>query len=102
AATFIDLIAPAVHEVVLNGRSLPVAEVFADSRIQLTDLQAQNELTIVADCAYMNTGEGVHRFVDPVAEEVYLYSQFEVADARRLLALFAQPEWKADFPRSEA
>ncbi|HLR27052.1 MAG TPA: aminopeptidase N, partial [Ruania sp.] len=97
AATFIDLIAPAVHEVVLNGRSLPVAEVFADSRIQLTDLQAQNELTIVADCAYMNTGEGLHRFVDPVDEEVYLYSQFEVADTRRMFAVFEQPDLKAAF-----
>src|SRR5699024_3008844 len=97
AATFIDLIAPAVHEVVLNGRSLPVAEVFADSRIQLTDLQAQNELTVVADCAYMNTGEGLHRFVDPVDEEVYLYSQFEVADTRRMFAVFEQPDLKAAF-----
>src|SRR5699024_8751285 len=97
AATFIDLIAPAVHEVVLNGRSLPVAEVFADSRIQLPDLQAQNELTVVADCAYMNPGEGPPRFVDPVDEEVYLYSQFEVADTRRMFAVFEQPDLKAAF-----
>src|SRR5690625_4822623 len=87
ASSFIDLIAPTVHEVVLNGRSLPVAEVFADSRIQLADLAAENELTVVADCAYMRTGEGLHRFVDPVDGEVYLYSQFEVADTRRMFAV---------------
>src|SRR5690625_3187841 len=97
ANSFIDLIAPAVHEVVLNGRSLPVAEVFADSRIQLTDLAAENELTVVADCAYMRTGEGLHRFVDPVDDEVYLYSQFEVADTRRMFAVFEQPDLKAAF-----
>ncbi len=97
ASSFIDLIAPAVHEVVLNGRSLPVAEVFADSRIQLADLAAENELVVLADCAYMRTGEGLHRFVDPVDEEVYLYSQFEVADTRRMFAVFEQPDLKATF-----
>ena len=44
ASTFIDLIAPTVHEVVLNGRSLDVADVVADSRIRLDDLAAENEL----------------------------------------------------------
>jgi len=97
ASTFIDLIAPAVHEVVLNGRALDVADVFADSRITLPDLAAENELRVVADCAYMTTGEGLHRFVDPVDGEVYLYSQFEVADSRRVFAVFEQPDLKAEF-----
>ena len=97
ASTFIDLIAPTVHEVTLNGRTLDVAEVFADSRIRLDDLAAENELTVVADAAYMNTGEGLHRFVDPVDDEVYLYSQFEVADSRRVFAVFEQPDLKATF-----
>ena len=47
--------------------------------------------------AYMNTGEGLHRFVDPVDDEVYLYSQFEVADSRRVFAVFEQPDLKATF-----
>ncbi|WP_029289468.1 aminopeptidase N [Cellulomonas sp. HZM] len=97
ASTFVDLIAPTVHEVVLNGRSLDVAQVFADSRIALDDLAEENELLVVADCAYMNTGEGLHRFVDPVDDEVYLYSQFEVADSRRVFAVFEQPDLKATF-----
>jgi aminopeptidase N len=95
ASTFIDLIAPAVHEVVLNGRSLPVAEVVSEGRIALPDLAEQNELRVVADAAYMHTGEGLHRFVDPVDDEVYLYSQFEVADARRVFTCFDQPDLKA-------
>ena len=45
----------------------------------------------------MNTGEGLHRFVDPVDEEVYLYTQFEVADCRRMFAVFEQPDLKATF-----
>ena len=97
ASTFIDLIAPQVHQVVLNGTDLDVSTAVADSRIALADLQEQNELRVVADCAYMNTGEGLHRFVDPVDDEVYLYSQFEVADSRRVFAVFEQPDLKAAF-----
>ncbi|WP_424887464.1 aminopeptidase N [Streptomyces sp. XH2] len=98
AETFIDLVAPAVHEVVLNGTALDVAEVFADSRIALPGLVAgRNELKVVADCAYTNTGEGLHRFVDPVDQQAYLYTQFEVPDARRVFASFEQPDLKAVF-----
>ncbi len=95
ASTFIDLIAPGVHEVMLNGVSLPVGEVVSTARIALPELAAQNELRVVADCEYMHTGEGLHRFVDPVDDEVYLYSQFEVADARRVFTCFDQPDLKA-------
>ncbi|MER5932347.1 aminopeptidase N [Streptomyces sp. NPDC002054] len=98
AETFIDLVAPTVHEVVLNGKALDVAAVFRDSRIALADLAAgANELKVVADCAYTNTGEGLHRFVDPVDQQAYLYTQFEVPDARRVFASFEQPDLKATF-----
>ncbi|MFF4695497.1 aminopeptidase N [Streptomyces chattanoogensis] len=98
AETFIDLVAPAVHEVVLNGEALDAAEVFKDSRIALRGLAAgRNELRVVADCAYTNTGEGLHRFVDPVDQQAYLYTQFEVPDARRVFASFEQPDLKATF-----
>ncbi|WP_084074905.1 aminopeptidase N [Demequina sp. NBRC 110052] len=96
-STFIDLIAPAVLSITLNGEELDAAEHFADSRIALPNLKVENELTVVADCAFMNTGEGLHRFVDPEDDEVYLYSQFEVADTRRVYAVFEQPDLKASF-----
>jgi aminopeptidase N len=97
AASFIDLIAPAVHEVVLNGTVLDPGEVFQDSRIALPSLAAENELRVVADCAYSSSGEGLHRFVDPVDQQTYLYTQFEVPDARRVFASFEQPDLKAEF-----
>src|SRR5215218_1079772 len=97
SSTFVDLVARTVHEVTLNGRSLDPAEVADGVRIRLDDLAAENELRVVADCRYMNTGEGLHRFVDPVDNEVYLYSQFEVADSRRVFAVFEQPDLKARF-----
>ncbi len=96
-STFIDLVAETVHEVELNGRMLDPAQVADGIRIALPDLAASNELRVVADCRYMNTGEGLHRFVDPVDGEVYLYSQFEVADARRVFTVFEQPDLKASF-----
>ncbi|MFI8995239.1 aminopeptidase N [Streptomyces sp. NPDC053542] len=98
ADSFIDLVAPTVHEVVLNGTTLAPEDVFADSRIALTGLRSgRNELKVVADCAYTNTGEGLHRFVDPVDQQAYLYTQFEVPDARRVFASFEQPDLKATF-----
>ena len=96
ASTFIDLIARRVHSVTLNGRSIP-ASAFTDSRIALDELALENELVVVADCEYTNTGEGLHRFVDPVDGEVYLYTQFEVPDSRRVFAVFEQPDLKATF-----
>jgi aminopeptidase N len=97
ASTFIDAITAEVHSVVLNGESLDVSKVADGTRIQLENLQADNELTVIADAFYMNTGEGLHRFVDPVDNEVYLYSQFEVPDSRRVFAVFEQPSLKATF-----
>ncbi|EZP29811.1 aminopeptidase N [Microbacterium oleivorans] len=97
ASTFVDLIARGIREITLNGRSLDPAAVFSDSRIALDGLTDENELVVVADCEYTNTGEGLHRFVDPVDGEVYLYSQFEVPDSRRVFAVFEQPDLKATF-----
>ncbi|WP_298036537.1 aminopeptidase N [uncultured Microbacterium sp.] len=97
SSTFIDLIARDVREISLNGELIAPDEVFADSRIALSGLQAENVLVIDADCEYTNTGEGLHRFVDPVDGEVYLYSQFEVPDSRRVFAVFEQPDLKATF-----
>ncbi|MFD0315030.1 aminopeptidase N [Streptomyces flavalbus] len=96
--SFIDLVAPTVHEVTLNGDTLDPAELFQDSRIALPGLlEGRNVLRVVADCAYTNTGEGLHKFVDPVDQQAYLYTQFEVPDARRVFASFEQPDLKATF-----
>ncbi|MEC5149425.1 aminopeptidase N [Cryobacterium sp. GrIS_2_6] len=97
ASTFIDAITRTVHAVTLNGVDLDPASVSDGIRIQLDGLAAENTLTVVADAEYTNTGEGLHRFVDPVDNEVYLYSQFEVPDSRRVFAVFEQPDLKAAF-----
>ena len=98
ASTFIDLIAASVEQITLNGESLEPATHFDGVRVQLPALRSgDNQLTVDATGVYMNTGEGLHRFVDPVDEAVYLYTQFEVADCRRMFAVFEQPDLKATF-----
>ncbi|MET9421355.1 aminopeptidase N [Streptomyces sp. NPDC006540] len=97
ASTFVDLLAPSVTAVTLNGRQLDPATVFDGSRITLDGLAAKNVLVVDAQCAYSRTGEGLHRFVDPEDGEVYLYTQYEPADARRVFADFEQPDLKAPF-----
>ncbi len=97
ATSFADLIAPSVTAVSLNGKDLDPSEVFDGTRIVLEDLAADNELVVDAQCAYSRTGEGMHRFVDPEDGEVYLYTQYEPADSRRVFANFEQPDLKAPF-----
>jgi len=97
ASTFVDLIAESVEAVTLNGERLDPAQVYADSRLELHDLAEHNELRVQARCAYSRTGEGLHRSVDPSDGNVYLYTQFEVPDARRVYATFEQPDLKSRF-----
>ncbi|GAB2444821.1 aminopeptidase N [Nocardioides hungaricus] len=97
AETFADLVDATVHEITLNGTAIDPATAYADSRIALAGLAAENELVVRADCTYSRTGEGLHRFVDPADDRVYTYSQFEVPDARRVYTTFEQPDLKAPF-----
>ncbi|AQA21254.1 aminopeptidase N [Rhodococcus sp. MTM3W5.2] len=95
--TYIDLIATAVRSATLNGAALDITGYDESTGIALTGLAERNELIIEADCEYSHTGEGLHRFVDPADGSVYLYSQFETADAKRMFACFDQPDLKATF-----
>jgi len=97
AETFVDFVGENVEEIILNGESLDPWTHFKDSRVHLPGLRDHNTVTIRAVGRYTNTGEGLHRFVDPVDGEVYLYSQFEVPDSRRMYPVFEQPDLKATF-----
>jgi aminopeptidase N len=97
ASTFIDAITASVSLIELNGESLEPATNSDGVRIQLPNLKTENELMVRARGIFSNSGEGLHRFVDPVDGEVYLYTQFEVPDSRRMFAVFEQPDLKATF-----
>jgi aminopeptidase N len=97
ASTFVDVIAAGFRAATLNGAALDTSGYEPETGIALSDLAADNVLVVDADCLYTNTGEGLHRFVDPVDGEVYLYSQFETADAKRMYTCFDQPDLKGTF-----
>jgi aminopeptidase N len=97
ASSFLDLIADSVEKITLNGKELNPAQVFVDSRIELSDLAEHNTVEVLATCQYSNTGEGLHRSIDPSDGNIYLYSQFEGARCRRVYAVFDQPDLKATF-----
>ncbi|PFG30057.1 aminopeptidase N [Paramicrobacterium agarici] len=94
-ATWVDFIGESIESVTLNGVDVPVQ--YDGARIQVAGLAASNSLTIVARGVYSRSGEGMHRFVDPVDGETYLYTQYEPADSRRVMACFEQPDMKARF-----
>ncbi|HKQ41209.1 MAG TPA: aminopeptidase N [Pseudonocardia sp.] len=97
ASSWIDFVGAEVRSATLNGAALDVSGYREDDGIALPELAAENELRVSALGRYMNTGEGLHRFVDPVDGHVYLYSQFETADCKRLFACFDQPDLKARY-----
>jgi aminopeptidase N len=94
--TFINLTAPAVREIILNGAPVGL-DAFDGDRITLAGLAASNVLRVVAECAYSRSGEGLHRFTDPADGRVYLYSDLETFDAHRVYACFDQPDMKASY-----
>src|SRR5690606_7378406 len=93
--TWLDFIGDSVESVTVNGELVPV--VYDGARIIIGGLKEINVVTVVATGRYSRSGEGLHRFVDPVDGETYLYTQYEPADARRVFVCFEQPDLKAPF-----
>jgi len=97
SSTFIDFVGLSIESATLNGSPLTLSGWNNSDGLALPGLEKDNVLVVAATGLYTNTGEGLHRFVDPVDKAVYLYSQFETADAKRLFACFDQPDLKARF-----
>ncbi|MFI7541411.1 aminopeptidase N [Actinoplanes sp. NPDC049599] len=97
AQTFIEVAAATVRSAVLNGTPVDLSGWSAEKGLELTGLAAENTLVVDADYAYSASGQGMQRSEDPVDREIYLYSQFETADAQRVYACFDQPDLKSVF-----
>jgi aminopeptidase N len=95
ASTFIEAAAVSMRSATLNGEPVDTSGWSAETGLALTGLRADNTLVVDADFAFSTSGQGLHRSVDPVDGEVYLYSQFETADAQRVYACFDQPDLKS-------
>ena len=91
--TWVDFLGATVEAVVVNGEERPVE--WDGARVRLTGLVEHNIVTVRARGLFSTSGEGLHRFRDPVDGQVYLYTQYEPADCRRVYACFEQPDLKA-------
>ncbi len=93
--TWIDFIGESVTQVTVNGVDQEV--LWDGARVTVRDLEAHNTVRIQATAAYSRSGEGMHRYVDPADGNTYLYTQYEPADSRRVMACFEQPDMKARY-----
>ena len=91
--TFLDFLDGTVHRLVVNGE--PQAVRHDGARLALRLEPGHNIVEVEAEATFSTSGQGLHRFFDPVDGRCYLYTQFEPADARRLFPCFEQPDLKA-------
>jgi len=96
ADTYVNLIADALVSATLDGVPLDAAA-FDGEHLAFHSGAGDHELVVASIMRFSRTGEGLHRFVDPADGRVYIYSQFESADARRMFPTFEQPDLKATF-----
>ncbi len=97
AETFIEAAAVKLTGATLNGAPLDLSTWSPEKGLPLPGLAEKNVLVVEGDFAYSASGQGLQRSVDPVDKEIYLYSQFETADAQRVYAAFDQPDLKSVF-----
>lgn len=97
-STFLDATCDAVHEVLIDGASVHDPTIITQTRILLHDLSpGTHTVTVVATMRYQHEGNGLHHFVDPQDQLVYLHSQCEPFDAHLIYPCFDQPDLKTCF-----
>ncbi|MET0422966.1 MAG: aminopeptidase N [Actinoplanes sp.] len=99
AGTFLEFEPVEIASITLNGEPVAASAVAA-GRLTLTGLAETNELVVDATMRYSNTGEGLHKYVDPADGSVYLYQHMFINNAGRILPSFDQPDLKASFQLS--
>jgi len=80
------------QEVLLDG--VP-ATTYDGRRLTLTDLGAQNEVTVEARVPYVTDGDGMHTFIDPADGATYVSAYVGMDLAQRIFPCFDQNDLKA-------
>lgn len=102
---FLDLFAQRVDSLVINGVAVqPSTEgpsPFRGHRVYLDTALlrngCKNNVVIQYTAAFSTSGNGLHRFVDPLDSQEYLYAQCEPFAAHQYFPCFDQPDIKAIF-----
>jgi aminopeptidase N len=83
----------------IDGHAAPAAlRDYTGARLPLPELAAGiHTLEVTAECTYSHVGTGVHRAVDPVDSQSYLYTHSEPFEAHKIFACFDQPDLKGTF-----
>ncbi|WP_283102731.1 aminopeptidase N [Shewanella abyssi] len=100
-ALTLDLNQATISHFSINGKK--VYPNYNNSYITLNPgllVSGSNTVEVQFTRAHSTNGEGLHRFVDPVDDKVYLYSHFEPAAAQQMFAVFDQPDLKATYTLS--
>jgi aminopeptidase N len=95
AATFADLDALAVHEVVLNGTRID-PRLAADGRLVLPGLADRNALTVAATVAISGSGGGLTHYTDPADGHRYVLANCFPTMAPTVFCCFDQPDLRAE------
>ncbi|MEU8222400.1 aminopeptidase N [Kribbella sp. NPDC048915] len=96
SSTWVDVKPDQLRSVTLNGTAVDVAGL-NDGRLELTGLQPENELVVVATMLYSHDGEGLHRAVDAADGLPYTYAMSFLDAGPRIFACFDQPDLKAPY-----
>jgi aminopeptidase N len=100
---FVDFSEGSLSSIQLNGnalQNLTSKERYDGNRIyfKMNELYAgTNRIEISFRHPYSHNGHGLHRFVDPLDKNVYLYSDLEPYFAHTIFPCFDQPDLKAKF-----
>jgi aminopeptidase N len=100
AASFADLTAPVVHNVVLNGDNLDPAAAISDGRLDLPALSASNTLTVDTEFPYSADASGLAYFTDPADGAAYVFANCFPTYAPRVFCCFDQADLRADITLS--
>ncbi|NIK59651.1 aminopeptidase N [Kribbella shirazensis] len=95
-SSWVDVKPDELISVTLNGTAVDVAGL-NDGRLELTGLQPDNELVVVATMLYSHDGEGLHRAVDAADGLAYTYAMSFLDAGPRIFACFDQPDLKAPY-----